>query len=407
MRPRSWLLWLLASLALPASGAQASGFDAFLAAYRAAAPEVRETLTRELIERQTAAGGFPIASEDGEVVILYQAPGDEEDVRLVGDFLTRSFYNVYWQGLGTPMTRAAPGSRVFFARLAVEPDARLDYAFLVEGERLPDPLNPRRIFSGTGGGEVSELLMPGYRVDPALLAQEAPRGTLHVVEEPWATPRVTIYLPPGYDPAARYPTLYTTDGSAWLELLGLPSTIDHLIAQRRIEPLIAVLVDVPEDRTLWHYYNPDFLDYFERVVGYVDQQFATRARADQRLHAGTSSGGRASLFLALERPDLFARAGALSPTLDGPISYWQPYLTGGRRPDPGLELWMSAGTYEGVVAQGVETMAEHFRGWELPVATHITHEGHSFGAWRNAAPRLLEHFFGARGAALDPDTAHE
>gem|GEM_PF-4969528 len=61
-----------------------------------------------------------------------------------------------------------------------------------------------------------------------------------------------------------------------------------------------------------------------------------------------------------------------------------------------MSLWVSAGSYEGVVADDADLLADLFRRWDLPVSQVVTPEGHSFGAWRNHAPRMLEHFFPSR-----------
>lgn len=405
---------LLAAAAgvLPAAATgEGAAFEDFLAAYAGAEPAEREGIARTFVESVQAATGFPLIGEavtgDGEaggdgdgaheVTFVYAGAGGEEEVRLVGDFRQASHYNLAWDRDGVALVRAAPQGGVFYARLSFEADARVDYAFVVDGEQTPDPLNPRTLFSGSGGGEVSELVMPAYRPAPEAQPRPGlPRGTLQVVDEPWAQPKVTVYLPPGYDQQRRYPTVYTADGSAWIEHLRLPTILDNLIAGGAIEPLIAVMVDAAPDRGAWYYYNPAFPAYLDRVVAHVDARYATDARPGRRLHAGTSAGARASLYAALERPGLFAKAGLLSPSLYGPLSYWQPLFSGRRPPPPGLALWLSAGTYEGVIVDDVERLATHFAGLGHPVHTVTTHEGHSFGTWRNLVGEMLRHFFPAR-----------
>jgi hypothetical protein len=90
---------------------------------------------------------------------------------------------------------------------------------------------------------------------------------------------VTIYLPPGYDAARDYSTLYTADGSAWVDYIGLPTILDNLIAAGAIEPVVAVLIDAAADRSAWYHFNADYLEYLKRVVTYVDDHYATRERA--------------------------------------------------------------------------------------------------------------------------------
>ena len=130
---------------------------------------------------------------DLPVLFLYLASGSEQEVRLTGDFRTRSFANPYWDLVGESMTRV--GS-IFYLRRTFESDARLDYRFVVNGKGKLDPLNPRTIVSGAGEGDASELVMPNHHIpEEIVVTARVPRGTLHVVQEPWATPKVTIYLP--------------------------------------------------------------------------------------------------------------------------------------------------------------------------------------------------------------------
>lgn len=328
---RIWML-MLALAATPSVllAQRFIGFDDFLRTYEASSPEARPRLVQAFLDWQRPRGGFPITEPGGNVVFFYSGNGGERDVRVVGDFRPTSFFTVYWDTAGDAMTRV--GS-VFYKRRTFEPDARIDYALVVDGKRITDPLNPRTIFSGPGGGEVSELVMPAHRL-PAEITERpgVARGTLQVVREPWATPKVTVYLPPGYDPSKRYPTLYTADGSAWVEHVRLTIILDNLIADGAIEPVIAVMIDPAPDRSSWYSYNPDYLAYLRRVVEHVDRHYATRPAAGQRLHAGSSAGGRATAYAGLEMPDLFGNIAMLSPSFTGPVYFWEPYFSGRKRP---------------------------------------------------------------------------
>lgn len=378
--------WIVAAL-LVAAPARAQDF---LRRYQAADSAGREAVVRE----QVARGGFPVVEDSAHALFVYPAEHGEREVRVVGDFMAQTPFATAWDSTGVPMERVG---RLFVRRLAVEPDARLDYAFVVDGRRTPDPLNPRTLLSGPGGGDASELVMPRH----ALAAEAVPRpniphGTLREVDEPWARPRVTLYLPPGYTPSRRYPTLYTADGSAWIRYVGLPATLDNLIASGEIRPVVAVMIDAAPDRAAWHLWNPEYLAYLGRVVGYVDGHFATSARPEDRVHAGTSSGGRASLHVAMECPGTFANVAMLSPSLSGPMYPLEPYLSGRRRLEPGVRAWLSAGSYENFIFRDTRLLDAYLRRAGVPHEARYTHQGHSFGAWKEAAVPMLRYFFGAR-----------
>jgi enterochelin esterase-like enzyme len=367
-----------ALLAAPAAGP--ARFDAFLAEYTAAAPDARDELAARFI---AGAGAFPIV--DGRtVVFVARAPG-ATDVRVIGDFRAKSFFKIDWDPAGQPLAPVVAGGVLWFARVQLAPDARLDYQIAIDGKAAPDPLNPRTITSGIAG-PASELVMPEIRRTPPRTG--VPRGSLAVVAEPWAQPKVTVYLPPGYDANRRYPVIYTADGSAWLDLIQLPAILDDLIAAAAIEPAIAVMIDAAEDRSAWYQWNPAYLAYLDRVVGYVDGHYATRAEPKSRLHAGTSAGGRASLQVGLERPAVFANIAMLSPSLVAAPHVYEPYFSG-RTPVPaGLRVWLSAGRYENAICEDTRMAARWLRGAKVV----YTREGHSFGTWRHAAAEMLPYF---------------
>lgn len=379
-------------LLLPAAlSAQAfADFEDFLRQYAAANPKAQSALARSFVAEQRNHGGFPIADGSGRVTFVYVAEGAQRDVRLVGDFHTRSFSNVYWDIVGEPLSRV--GS-VFYTRRTFEPDARLDYRFLVDGDKTLDPLNPRTIVSGAGDGEASELVMPQHRIPAAIaVTTSAPRGALHVVQEAWATPKVTIYLPANYDPRRDYPTLYTADGSGWIAYIGLPTILDNLIASRSMPPIIAVLIDAAADRSAWYDCNPDYLAYLKRVVAYVDGRYATRARATARILAGTSAGAKAAAYAGFTLPDVFGNVGLLSPSISPTPPCLASYLDG-RASVPHLRAWIAAGTYEGAIHRESEALGTFLHQVGIPVETRSVHQGHSFGAWREGAVEMLPYFF--------------
>jgi enterochelin esterase-like enzyme len=165
---------------------------------------------------------------------------------------------------------------------------------------------------------------------------------------------VTIYLPPGYDAARDYSTLYTADGSAWVDYIGLPTILDNLIAAGAIEPVVAVLIDAAADRSAWYHFNADYLEYLKRVVTYVDDHYATRERATL-------------LFRALYQR-----------------SYASP-----REPAGVVECWH----HEGSIHSETQTLEAYFKRAGIPSQAVYLHQGHSFGAWRESAIEMLRYFF--------------
>jgi len=382
-------------LAAPAPAGGFAGFDDFLGRLERAPTGARAELTGRYVAWQRERGGFPVVEKDA-VVFVYVGSANEKAVRVIGDFKLRHFNTVLWDASGEPLS-AAGG--VFWRRMRIEPDARLQYQFLVDGKLVNDPLNPRTFVTGISPAAgkdpalASDLVMPGYHLRDLARPRGARPGRTVPVEEAWANPKVTVHLPAGYDPARRYPVLYVADGGAWARFLGITTILDNLAADGSIEPVIAVLIDPTEDRSGWYNFRAPYLPYLEKVVTWVDAHYATRATAAGRVHVGSSAGARATLAVVLERPDLFAGAGLFSPTITAPPSYFEPYITGRKRPDPRLRFWLSAGSYEGYVLEDARWLERYLRTTGIAVAATYTHEAHSLAAYQNLAGDMLVFFF--------------
>ena len=381
-------------------------FDDFSARYQQAAANDRPSLLRAFVTAQQARGGFPVVEANGSAVFVYVGDGSERSVGVVGDFHTRSFNSILWYEAGEPLARLAPDAPVFWKRIQFENDARLDYQFVVDGKYLPDPRCPRTIVSGaapshTGNGEAaSVLMMPGYPLSNASLPRaDVAKGRLVVIDEAWANPKVTVYLPAEYDAGRDYPVLYTADGHQWRDFIGLPAILDNVIADRTIEPIIAVMIDSAVDRLDWYQFNPAYLAYLQKVVDWIDTHYSTRRRAAARVHAGSSAGARAGLQVGLARPDLIANLALFSPALMAPPNIYEPYFSGRKRPDRRLDVWLSAGSHEGYIQADARLMETYLRKVGVAVTAAYTHEGHSFGATRNLVPQMLAHFFPLRPRA--------
>jgi enterochelin esterase-like enzyme len=347
--------------------------------------------TLSILVCMTASAVDGLASVN--VKFVYQGTSPKQDVRVIGEFKTESFYSIEWDKNGIQMVPDA--NNVYHAEINVEPDARFEYLFVIDGNRVLDPSNSRKVFNGPANTEASELIMPGYKVLADKVSLE--KGEVIEIKESWQVAPVFIYLPPHYSAAKKYPVVYTADGSAWKDFMSLPRSIDRLIGEKAIEPVIAVMINPPSDRRNWYLYNPSFLEYVEHVVAFVDSKYSTLAAPESRLHIGTSAGGRASLYVGFERPKLFQNIALLSPGLNGSLTYYASFLLGQRRPNKKLKVWISAGSLEGAVLEDAQTLESYFRKLKINVRSNYTHEGHSFRAWEYKVEPVLKYFFPFRG----------
>lgn len=166
-----------------------------------------------------------------------------------------------------------------------------------------------------------------------------------------------VYLPPGYDApgnTTRYPVVYTLHGSPgsaadWFAGGRIDNRLDALIGEGSVPPMIVVSPDlnagatrvedeplnIPGGRQVETFVTKD-------VVTWADANLRTRADAEQRVIAGISSGGLASVLYGLHHPELFGAVISIMP-------YTKPYTAAvvadpeARRRNSPLEVIASRG----------------------------------------------------------------
>jgi len=139
----------------------------------------------------------------------------------------------------------------------------------------------------------------------------------------------TAYLPYGYaESTERYPVLYLLHGrgdtmAAWTQV---KSTLDQLIQDKKIPPMIAILPDAPwSERGSW-YVDSQYVSgkpvetaLTRDLVQAVDATYRTAPIRQARLVGGYSMGGAGALRFALAHPDVFSEALVLSPAVYTPL----------------------------------------------------------------------------------------
>lgn len=134
-----------------------------------------------------------------------------------------------------------------------------------------------------------------------------------------ATRRVPVFLPPGYDPARRYPVAYFLGGyaskgvtilndAAWEE--NRPQRLERLISTGRVRPLIGVF---PDNWT--RYGGAQYLDspgngpyasmIVREIVPWIDAKYPTISDPAHRAILGHSSGGFGAIRFAMDFPGVF------------------------------------------------------------------------------------------------------
>jgi enterochelin esterase family protein len=209
-----------------------------------------------------------------------------------------------------------PETDVWFRTVRVPRGSRIRYMLSVndplgtmppgaQGRKpVTDPLNPQ--------GQMVEL--PGALPQPYYARREGvPRMAVQerkiVSTSLGQERRVLIYTPPGYDPRAKpYPSLYFFDGEDKDGLVFATSTLENLMAEGKIPPVVAVRIVNPSQaaRGAQLSANAAFFDFLAKeLVPYVRAEFRVSDKAEETLISGYSLGGLAATFAGLRHAEIF------------------------------------------------------------------------------------------------------
>jgi predicted alpha/beta superfamily hydrolase len=138
---------------------------------------------------------------------------------------------------------------------------------------------------------------------------------------------IIVWLPSEYETAKqeRYPVIYMHDGqnifdpatSSFGVDWGIDETVDTLIKQKSILPVIVVGIYNTGDRT--QEYSPGakgtaYMNFVaNKVKPFIDSTYRTKPDRENTIVGGSSSGGIISFMMVWEYPQLFSKAICMSP----------------------------------------------------------------------------------------------
>lgn len=241
------------------------------------------------------------------------------------------------------VTVSAPPTRKFddpgappFERLddqpGVNPAPNVNGNFLIGPEYVPAPENnpvegvpEGRVQQFTIDSRDTKLLNPGIarkefgRVDP-----DNPRTLIVDTHEIDYMRQITVYVPQQYKKGTRAPFMVCHDGPRGKPNMSLPRILDNLIAQKRIPPIIAVMVANGGGDAQGHERGREYDTMSGLYAEYIEQEVLPRVEKncdvrltsdpDGRATMGSSSGGSAALIMAWYRTDLYRRVLTTSGT---------------------------------------------------------------------------------------------
>lgn len=342
----------------------------------------------------------PIIEENG--IACFYWFGDAKTVFINGDIQS---------GWSAPedMNMVSCGREKFFYKIYSLPaDARVEYQFIVDNNTITDSRNP--VTTPTGFGLNSQCAMPLFKTKT--IRDYRPgieRGTVDSIlfESSLTTmkPRMLkIYKPAGYDSLRNLPALYVNDGFKALEFSSYINVLDNLIADKMIKPVIVVFIDFVEgDQT---YFLDSISEYItavcDEMIPLVDSKYRTSESPGNRVLAGISAGGHASLTTSLKRPDIFLNSAGQSSAITAELLDAVDRANSNPETANELNLYFDVGRFDlvqGRLQNYSFLYANQLLGKELKKAKinhrfNVYNDGHQWANWRERVDEILIYFFG-------------
>ncbi len=332
-----------------------------------------------------------------------------------------------------------PDSDVWYKTVRLRNDIRATYQFLPDaapdiadrapGERYalmqPDPLNRHTfaLFDVDEDPTESKLIrsvveLPAAPPQPWIEAQDGiPRGKVELHHFRSALlgneRRTWVYTPPGYsrDKDEAYRLLILFDGWAYLKLIPTPTILDNLLADGRLAPVVAVMLDSLslETRLRELVFHDPFNDFLvTELAAWLRANYHVTSDPARTAIGGSSAGGLAAAYAALKHPEVFgnvlSQSGAFSLTPEGYAEdEWlaRQFADGDRLP---LSFYLDTGILEtnSLRAPGAcpsplvanRHLRDVLRAKGYPIHYAEFPGGHDYISWRGTLADGLQALFG-------------
>ncbi|HEY6226171.1 MAG TPA: alpha/beta hydrolase-fold protein [Verrucomicrobiae bacterium] len=265
-----------------------------------------------------------------------------------------------------------------------------EYSFNVDGLTMIDPGNtwikPQR--------EPRSSILHVVGEPPKIWDfQDVPHGTVHShTYRSKAVGRLremAVYTPPGYEHGTKkYPLLVLQHGSGdnqatWVVHGKAHWIIDNLIAQKKGEPMVVVMLDGHAGSPGLGGNNTEMFekDLLEDVLPFVEETYRVKKGPENRGIVGLSMGGGQSLTVGLKHLDKFAWVGGFSSATPNKETV-EKTLT-----DPNTNkklklLWIGVGKDDFLLKRNEEFVAM-LKENNIKHEWDVTEGNHSWPVWRN------------------------
>lgn len=119
---------------------------------------------------------------------------------------------------------------------------------------------------------------------------------------------IFVYTPPSYTTNRQpYDLLILFDGWMYRQTVPTPIIIDNLLAEDALQPLVAVLVDIPDFASRGELVNfPAYLDFLrQELIPWIRQNYHVTTDPKRTIVGGFSLSGVTAAVAALRYPDVF------------------------------------------------------------------------------------------------------
>src|SRR6478736_6131823 len=248
---------------------------------------------------------IPLIGEDS-VAFLYR--GKATSVVWMGDFNAWG-YSKTFNSNGTLLK----GTDVWMLKASFPKDARLDYKIFINGMNwILDPENIYQQWSGVGGGSPnSELHMPSWKEDAIQNVRDNIAKGKMVTDLLFNSKALgyqitySVYVPAGAK-TDKLPVVYVLDGYEYMhpKLGNMITVLDNLIADKKIQPIVAVFIDHREPVNRANNRRMDELTLNTKYLQFLTTEFIPKIEASypiennpkHRAVLGASVGGLSAAY---------------------------------------------------------------------------------------------------------------
>ncbi|MFK0117695.1 enterochelin esterase [Streptomyces sp. NPDC090994] len=282
-----------------------------------------------------------------------------------------------------------------------------------------DPLNAHRVATRWQPADGSVFALPDAPAQPWTGRRgTVPAGRVErhrvTAAEPVGDRDTWVYLPPGLDRHAGtpLPVAVVCDGDMWFGRLGFGDTLDAMIADGALPPLVVVAPDAVDRRTRWRDLGarePFVAFLADELLPWAAGRWPLTTDPRRTVVAGQSLGGMTALYAGFLRPDRFGnvlaqsaslwwRPGLPSPAGPKPLLSGDPWLVARYRSAPPrpVTVHLDVGLHEGAMVDHSRALYDALSAAGHRVTLGTYNGGHDYACWHGALADGLVRLLGAR-----------